>query len=50
MASISARQKLVTACAESVMADGVIEVGEAELFRSICAMLDVPCPPLLSEG
>ena len=45
--SVTARQKIVQACAETIMADGVIKVGEAELFRAICATMDVPCPPLI---
>lgn len=38
---------LVAACADAVTADGVIEPEEAELFRAVCAAIDVPCPPLL---
>ena len=44
---IPARQKLVKACLAAITADGVIETGEAELFRAICASIDVPCPPLM---
>ena len=41
------KQKVVSACSETVTADGEIRVEEAELLRAICATLDIPCPPLL---
>ncbi len=41
------KKRVVNACAEAVTADGVIEAGEAELLRAICASVDVPCPPLM---
>lgn len=44
---VAARRTLVSACASAITADGVIEPGEAELLRAICAALDIPCPPLM---
>lgn len=41
------KQRIVTACAECVAADGEIQTGEAEMLRAICAAVNVPCPPLL---
>ena len=41
------RQRLVDACAACICADGKVRVGEAELLRAICDMLDCPMPPLL---
>ena len=41
------KERVVTAGAETVTADGEIRAGEAELLRAICAVLDIPCPPLL---
>lgn len=37
---------LLKGLAETVMHDGLIAVGEAELLRAICAMLHCPLPPL----
>jgi len=41
------RQRLIGACAACVSADSAVSVGEAELLRAICDMLDCPLPPLL---
>jgi Zn-dependent protease with chaperone function len=41
------RQRLVDACAVCISADAAVSVGEAELLRAICDMLDCPLPPLL---
>jgi hypothetical protein len=41
------RQRLVDACAACICADGRVKVGEAELLRAICDLLDCPMPPLL---
>jgi Zn-dependent protease with chaperone function len=49
MAALPIKQRLVTAAAHVVSADGVILIGEAELLRAISASLDVPMPPL-SKG
>ena len=40
------KQRLLTAAAHIVSADGVILVAEAELLRAIAATLDVPMPPV----
>jgi Zn-dependent protease with chaperone function/uncharacterized tellurite resistance protein B-like protein len=42
------KQRLLTAAAHIVDADGVVLVAEAELLRAIAATLDVPLPPLAS--
>ncbi|HZP59332.1 MAG TPA: M48 family metallopeptidase [Opitutaceae bacterium] len=49
-ASFPIKQRLVTAAAHVVGADGVILDAEAELLRTICAALDVPMPPLAPAG
>jgi Zn-dependent protease with chaperone function len=41
------RQRLVDACAACICADADVKVGEAELLRAICDLLDCPMPPLL---
>jgi Zn-dependent protease with chaperone function len=46
LAALPIKQRLVTAAAHVVSADGVILIGEAELLRAISAALDVPMPPL----
>jgi Zn-dependent protease with chaperone function len=48
-ASLPIKQRLVTAAAHVVSADGVILIEEAELLRAISAALDVPMPPLLKS-
>ncbi|MGA3007635.1 MAG: M48 family metallopeptidase [Opitutaceae bacterium] len=45
-ASLPIKQRLVTAAAHVISADGVILIGEAELLRAVSASLDVPMPPL----
>jgi Zn-dependent protease with chaperone function len=42
------KQRILLACAQSVIADGEIRVAEAELMRAIAAMLDCPMPPLMA--
>jgi Zn-dependent protease with chaperone function len=49
-ASLPIKQRLVTAAAHVVSADGVILIEEAELLRAISAALDVPMPPLSGKG
>jgi Zn-dependent protease with chaperone function len=44
------KQRLLTAGAHVVGADGKILVAEAELLRAIAATLDVPMPPLLAAA
>ncbi|HSY53975.1 MAG TPA: M48 family metallopeptidase [Opitutaceae bacterium] len=46
IASLPIKQRLVTAAAHVVSADGVILIGEAELLRAVSAALDAPMPPL----
>ena len=41
---------LIKACLRVVMADGKIDVAEAELLRAICAALDCPLPPIMDQG
>jgi hypothetical protein len=41
------RQRLVDACAACICADAAVKVGEAELLRAVCDLLDCPMPPLL---
>jgi hypothetical protein len=41
------RARLVDACAACITADGKVNIGEGELLRAICDMLDCPMPPLL---
>jgi Zn-dependent protease with chaperone function len=41
------RHRLIDACAACISADAAVSVGEAELLRAICDMLDCPLPPLL---
>jgi Zn-dependent protease with chaperone function len=41
------RQRLVDACAACICADAKVKVGEAELLRAVCDLLDCPMPPLL---
>ncbi|HXB02916.1 MAG TPA: M48 family metallopeptidase [Opitutaceae bacterium] len=50
IASLPIKQRLVTAAAHVVCADGVILVEEAELLRAISAALDVPMPPLSGKS
>lgn len=40
------KHRLLTACAASVTADGILRISEAELLRVIAAVLDCPMPPL----
>lgn len=41
-----AKRSLLMACADCVVADGHIRPAEAELLRTIAAVLDTPVPPL----
>jgi len=43
-----AKPALLRACVETVMADGRLQVAEAELLRAIAATLDCPVPPVLA--
>lgn len=44
------KHRLLTACAASATADGVLRASEAELLRAIAAVLDCPMPPLGPTG
>ena len=44
------KQRLLTAAAHVVEADGVVLVAEAELLRAIAATLDVPLPPVIAAA
>jgi Zn-dependent protease with chaperone function len=41
------KKDLLNACAETLATDGVIQEGEAELFRAISDALDCPIPPFV---
>jgi hypothetical protein len=43
------KKNLLTACAQTVAADGIIQEMEAELLRAIADTLDCPMPPFLVE-
>ena len=45
--SAAIRRKLLSACSHCVLADGVVEVEEAELLRCFAHAIDVPLPPFL---
>jgi len=40
------QQKVVTACAEAIVADGRVDVCEMEMLRAVCDALGCPMPPL----
>jgi Zn-dependent protease with chaperone function len=44
------KKNVLTACAQTVGADGVIQETEAELLRAIADTLDCPMPPLIQEA
>jgi hypothetical protein len=41
------KKNVLNACAETVAADGIIQVHEAELLRAIADSLDCPIPPFI---
>ena len=45
--SLAVRKQLLSACSQCVLADGVVEVEEAELLRAFAHAIDVPLPPFL---
>ncbi len=47
-ASPAIKKSVLTACAHTVAADGVIQVDEAELLRAIGDTLDCPMPPFVA--
>lgn len=42
------RVELLDACAETVAADGIVKVREAELLRGIADLLECPMPPIIN--
>jgi hypothetical protein len=46
--SPAVKQRLISAFAATIAADGEVNVAEAELLRAVAATLDVPIPPLLT--
>ena len=47
--SVAIRKQFLSACSECILADGVIEIEEAELLRAIAHSIGVPLPPILSD-
>ncbi|NLB58007.1 MAG: peptidase M48 Ste24p, partial [Gammaproteobacteria bacterium] len=45
-----AKQVMVEAITAAAMHDGRVTVAEAELLRTICAVLHCPLPPMLEQG
>ncbi|WP_111655932.1 M48 family metallopeptidase [Isoalcanivorax indicus] len=43
------KASVVDACADIVLADKRVQVGEAELLRAVCTLLDCPMPPLFTD-
>jgi uncharacterized tellurite resistance protein B-like protein len=41
------KKNVLNACAETVAADGLLQVSEAELLRAIADSLDCPIPPFI---
>jgi len=44
------KKNVLNACAQTVAADGVMQVLEAELLRAIADTLDCPMPPFIPEN
>jgi Zn-dependent protease with chaperone function len=44
------KKQILGACVQTVAADGVIQIAEAELLRAIADTLDCPIPPFVAEG
>ena len=49
-ASLVIKQRLLLACAHTVLHDGAVRDEEAELLRAFAAVLACPMPPLLAEA
>jgi hypothetical protein len=49
MAAPQIKKNVLNACAQTVAADGVIQVEEAELLRAIADTLDCPIPPFIAN-
>lgn len=48
--SMAIKQSVIEAAAHCVMADGEVRVGETELLRAICDLMDSPLPPIVPVG
>jgi hypothetical protein len=44
------KKNVLNACAETVAADGLLQVSEAELLRAIADSLDCPIPPFIPSA
>jgi uncharacterized tellurite resistance protein B-like protein len=44
------KKNVLSACAQTVAADGVIQESEAELLRAIADTVDCPMPPFVQAG
>ena len=44
------KKNVLNACAETVAADGIIQVQEAELLRAVADSLDCPIPPFIPQA
>jgi tellurite resistance protein len=44
------KKNVLSACAQTVAADGVIQQREAELLRAVADALDCPIPPFLTAS
>ena len=47
--SVAIRKQFLSACSACILADGVVEIEEAELLRAIAHSIGVPLPPILSD-
>ncbi|TNF92092.1 MAG: hypothetical protein EP297_14020 [Gammaproteobacteria bacterium] len=43
------KKRLTSACVAAVMADEHVTIRELEVMRSLCAVMDVPMPPVVTE-
>lgn len=43
------KKSLVAACLKAVLHDGDVSVRELEVMRSVCTVMDVPVPPVLTD-
>ncbi len=44
-----AKERVLSACAQTIAADGAITISEGELLRTVADALDCPMPPLLAD-
>ena len=47
--ALLSKPAFIKACVATAMADSVLHINEAELIRMICAALDTPLPPLITQ-